>query len=156
MSKRKITIQNQPWESNKIANQKFTKICDDMQDSMAWHDLGLEAQGLYLFLKKKYIKKSDGSTNESDIHITNKDVRIINKNKLTVMKYLDRLIENGFIKVVHHGKFSRTPNIYGFSEDWKKYNTKEFFIHPNFKRLTKDNSYSKIEDEEKNAPLHKT
>lgn len=146
MSRKKYIIQNQSWESNKNSNQKFTKICDDMQDSMAWHDLGLEAQGLYLFLKKKYTKKSDGSTNENDIHITNKDLRIINKNKSTVMKYLDRLINNGFIKVVEHGKFSRTPNIYGFSGEWKKYNSKDFFIHPNHKRLTKKNNYKDFKE----------
>ena len=141
MSKRKNVIQNEPWESNKKANQKFTKICDDMQDSMAWHKLGLESQGLYLFLKKKYTKKSDGSTNENDIHITNKDIRTIGKNRNTLMKYLDKLIENGFIRVVKHGKLSRTPNIYGFCGEWKKYNQKNFFVHPNHKRLTKTNSY---------------
>ena len=116
MTRSKIkTIYNEDWESNKKTKQKFTKICDDMQESMAWKDLGLEAQGLYLFLKKKYTKNSQGVTNENDIHITKKDLRILNKNKNTIMKYIDRLIDNGFIKVVQHGRLSRTPNIYGFS-----------------------------------------
>ena len=141
MTRSKIkTIYNEDWESNKKTKQKFTKICDDMQESMAWKDLGLEAQGLYLFLKKKYTKNSQGVTNENDIHITKKDLRILNKNKNTIMKYIDRLIDNGFIKVVQHGRLSRTPNLYGFSGERKKYNTKDFFIHPNDKRLTKENS----------------
>lgn len=133
---RKKTFKNEKWESNNTQVKKFTKICDDMMESMAWKELGLESQGLYLFLKKKYIKKSDGSDNSSDIHIVNKDYRILKKSKNSIMKYLDILIDKGFIKVIAHGKFARKPNIYGFSDKWKKYNTKDFIIHPNDKRLT--------------------
>ena len=54
MARSKIkAVYNEPWESNKQTKQSFTKICDDMLDSMAWHDLDLAAQGLYLFLKRK-------------------------------------------------------------------------------------------------------
>lgn len=141
MARAKVkTIYNEDWESNKKTKQTFTKICDDMIDSMAWQMLGLEAQGLYLFLKRKYTK-NNGKDNANDIHITNKDIRIIGKNKASIYKYLDRLIDNGFIKVVEHGKLSRKPNIYGFCGEWKKYNTKDFFVHPNNKRLTKKNSF---------------
>lgn len=141
MARAKVkTFYNEDWESNKKTKQTFTKICDDMIDSMAWQMLGLEAQGLYLFLKRKYTK-NNGKDNANDIHITKKDIRIIGKNKASIYKYLDRLIDNGFIKVVEHGKLSRTPNIYGFCGEWKKYNTKDFFVHPNNKRLTKKNSF---------------
>mgnify|MGYP004556317063 CR=1 FL=1 len=141
MARSKIkAVYNEPWESNKQTKQSFTKICDDMLDSMAWHDLDLAAQGLYLFLKRKYTK-NNGKDNANDIHLTKKDLRILNKSNNTIMKYLDELIENGFIKVVQHGKLARLPNIYGFSAEWKKYNSEDFFIHPNNKRDTKKNSY---------------
>ena len=141
MGRKKTIIQNEKWESNKSSGAKFTKICDDMQDSDAWHKLTLRQQGLYLFLKKKYIKKSDGTDNASDLHITDKDIRIINLSNNTLMSDIDALIDNGFIKVTYHGKIARKPNIYGFSDMWRKYGKDDFFIHPNNKRLTKKNSY---------------
>lgn len=55
------------------------------------------------------------------------------------MSDLDKLIEFGFIEVVYHGKLARKPNIYGFSSMWRNYGTEKFFIHPNKKRLTKNN-----------------
>lgn len=137
MSRRKGVVQNLKWESNKSSGQKFTKICNDMMESSAWQALSIEAQGLYLFIKKKYTKRKDGSDNAEDIHLINKDYRVLKKCKNTIMKYLDELIDNGFIKVIEHGKYSRTPNIYAFSDEWKKHNTDDFFIHPNDKRLKK-------------------
>lgn len=134
--KKKTTLQNEPWESNKPSNSKFTKICDDMQDSDAWHRLTLKQQGLYLFLKKKY-----RGNNENDIHITEKDKRIIHISDNTLWKDLDALIDYGFIKVVFKGRYARKPNIYGFSAMWRKYGTDDFFVHPNDKRMTKANSY---------------
>lgn len=50
--KKKKIVQNESWESYKSRDVKFTKICDDMQDSDVWHKLTLREQGLYLFLKK--------------------------------------------------------------------------------------------------------
>lgn len=130
----KRKIKNESWESKKALGGKFTKICDDMQDSDAWHNLALESQGLYLYLKKKYT-----GNNELELRIFNKDIRILGKNKATIYKYVDDLISKGFIKVVFHGKTSRKPNIYGFCDEWKWYGTKDFYIHPNNERLTKKN-----------------
>ncbi len=140
MSRKKVIIQNQKWESTKARGQKFTKICDDMQESKAWKELTLRQQGLYLLLKKKYIKRPDDSDNAEDIHITNQDIKNTKLSKNSVMYDLDELINKGFIKVKYHGKLARKPNIYAFSDNWTKYGTDEFFIHPNDKRLTKKNS----------------
>ena len=87
-----------------------------------------------IFISKKEIYKSD-------LHITDKDIRIINLSNNTIMSDIDALIDNGFLKVTYHGKIARKPNIYGFSNMWRKYGTDDFFIHPNNKRLTKKNSY---------------
>lgn len=141
MGRRKQGVQNEKWESFKPRDTKFTKICDDMQDSDAWHRLTLRQHGLYLFLKKKFVKKSDGSTNFNDIHITEKDKRIIGLSNNTLYDDIDALIDYGFIKVVFHGKPIHKPNVYGFSAMWREYGTDKFFIHPNDKRLTKKNAY---------------
>ena len=136
MGKRKTIVQNEKWESFKPIGAKFTKICDDMQDSDAWHRLTLRQQGLYLFLKKKY-----KGTNADDIHITDKDKRIIKLSDNTLYKDIDALIDYGFIKLVKHGKVVHKPNVYGFSAIWREYGTDKFFIHPSYKRDTKKNAY---------------
>lgn len=145
MSKQKAYSKNFSFESNYIINShhKYTKICDDMMDSKAWQDLPMRARGLYLELKKKFISKNGGTTtNKDDISIVYDDYyKKAYKSKNTLFKDVDALIDNGFIKVVRHGKLARIPNIYGFDSMWQKYGTKDFFIHPNNKRLTKANSY---------------
>lgn len=144
-TKSKAYSKNFPFESNYIINKnhKYTKICDDMIESKAWQDLSMRARGLYLELKKKFVSKNGGTeTNQNDISIVYDDYykKVYSKN--TLFKDVDELIEHGFIKVVKHGKLARLPNIYGFDVMWKKYGTKDFFIHPNNKRLTKANSYT--------------
>lgn len=141
MSRRKTIIQNEKWESKKSSGAKFTKICDDMQESDAWKKLTLRQHGLYLFLKRKYTKKSDGTDNASDLHITDKDKRIIGLSDNTLYKDIDALIDYGFIKLIKHGKVVHKPNIYGFSDMWREYGTDKFFIHPSYKRDTKKNAY---------------
>lgn len=143
MSRRKSSanMRNLTWESTQSIGGKFAKICETMMKSMAWKDLTMRQRGLYLELKIKYTKKSDGSDNSEDISITEKEYKNEYKNKNTLFKDVDALINNGFIRVINHGKYARRPNIYGFSDKWKNYNTPEYFIHPNEKRLTKTNTY---------------
>lgn len=145
MAKKKAYSKNFAFESHNLINKnhKYTKICDDMMDSKAWEDLPMRARGLYLELKKKFVSKNGGeNTNQNDISITFDDrFKKAYGSKNTLFKDVDELIENGFIKVIQHGKYARVCNIYGFSDDWKQYGTKDYFIHPNNKRLTNVNSY---------------
>lgn len=146
MAKPKAYSKNFPFESNYLVNKnhKYTKICDDMMESKAWQDLSPRAMGLYLILKKKFVSKNGGlETNQNDISIVYDDYyQKLYKSKNTLFKDVDSLIDHGFIKVVRHGKLARIPNLYGFTDTWKKYGTKDFFVHPNDKRLTKANSYT--------------
>ena len=145
MAKSKAYSKNFPFESNYILNKnhKYTKICDDMMDSKAWQDLPMRARGLYLELKRKFVSKKGGTeTNQDDISIVYDEYyKKVYKSKNTLFNDVDFLIENGFIRVTRHGKTARICNLYGFTDTWKKYGTKEFWIHPNDKRLTKSNSY---------------
>lgn len=139
----KSMMKNQSWESTQEIGGKFAKICGTMTSSMAWKKLSMRQKGLYLSLKIKYTKKSDGSDNSNDISIIEAEFKDDYKSKNTLMKDVDALIDYGFIKLIRNGKYARKPNIYGFSDKWKKYNTKEFFIHPNERRHTKNNTYHK-------------
>lgn len=146
MAKRKVTSRNFPFESNFLIGSKikFTKICDDMMKSDAWQDLSIRSRGLYLELKRRFVAKSRDNeiiTNQDELYIYTKDFHK-KYSYNTLMKDVDDLIDHGFIRVVQHGRLARLPNIYGFSDKWKKYGTKEFFIHPNEKRLTDKKSYS--------------
>lgn len=142
MGRRKGVSRNFSFESNYSigTRRKFTKICDDMMDSEAWKDLSMRARGLYLELKRRFVSKNGGEkTNQYELYIYHKDFAREYGSKNTLFDDVDELIENGFIKVVANGKTARLPNIYGFSDKWKKYNTDEFFIHPAEKRFTKKN-----------------
>jgi len=143
MSKRKkATLVNYKFESIRLNGGRFIKICDDMMKAMAWQKLSIRQRGLYLELKRQFVSRSDGSTTELEIYILHSQFKNNYKSKNTLFDDVDQLIENGFIKVVQHGKYARQPNIYGFTDEWKMYNTPEFFIHPNNKRLTNKNSYN--------------
>lgn len=142
MKKRnKSHMYNYSFESKMPSSGKFVKICRDMMESMAWKELSMRTRGLYLHLKSIFSKKPNGDTNQDDISIIYSDYKREYGSKQTLMDDVDELIEHGFIKVVRHGKYARLPNIYGFTDMWQKYNTKDFFIHPNDRRLTNDNKY---------------
>jgi hypothetical protein len=145
MAKRKATSRNFSFESNFPigTNKKFTKICDDMMESEAWKDLTMREKGLYLMLKKRFVSKNGGTnTNENELYIYHKDFQRDYGSKNTLFDDVDGLIDHGFIKVIENGKNARLPNIYGFSDKWKKYGTSDFFIHPREKRWTAKNSYA--------------
>ena len=132
-------MKNEPWESTQAIGGKFAKICETMMKSKAWKQLSMRQRGLYLSLKIKYTKKSDGSDNHDNITITCTEFHDEYKTKKPLYDDIDALIDTGFIEVVSHGKYFRKPNIYAFSSEWQRFGTKEFFVHPNKKRMTKNN-----------------
>lgn len=38
----------------------------------------------------------------------------------TFKNAIDELVKEGFLEIVQHGKFNKTPNVYKFIDDWKK------------------------------------
>ena len=126
--------QNQNFESNK-GRSAFTKICEDMIKSEAWKDLSLRQHGLYLHLKSKYTFNPTKQTgNENNISIPTKEASRLYGDLRTFRDDMDALINHGFIRQVVAGVINKKVNIYGFSENWKKYGKENFKIPEEDKR----------------------
>lgn len=137
-SKKKPT--HRPFES-KTEHGLFTKICDDMIDSPAWQALNRSQRYLYIELKKKYkAKYSDGMLvhdNADNISMPAAEAKKLYSNLCTFRADIDQLIECGFINLVESGWTTRTVNIYGFSDRWKKYGQPNYEVPHQFKRPTR-------------------
>jgi len=118
----KKKYKHRPFES-KTDQGKYTKICNDMMTSPAWEALNLRQQGLYLRLKSKYTQKISNGVmcwdNSEDISLPKSEWEAIYGDGRTFRADRDKLIECGFIHLVHSGKYSKEANIYGFSDEWK-------------------------------------
>lgn len=128
---------NYDFESN---NQRydFTKICRDMQHSLAWKQLNLRQQGLYLHLKSKFTVNSKTlENNQNNISIPTSEVKTLYGDYRTFIKDIDTLIELGFIKQISSGVPTMSISIYGFSTMWKYYGTDKFNIPTIDKRYSR-------------------
>lgn len=124
------------FESNRESG-KFTKVCNDMMNSVAWKQLNLRQQGLYLILKSKFTIYRDKTNNADNISLPKAEAQTIYGDLRTFRNDIDTLIELGFIKLVQSGWNTRTVNIYGFSSKWKLYGTSDFKISLTDKRNRK-------------------
>lgn len=119
------------FEKPPIPDNRHIRITLAMMESKAWKQLSSHAKEIYCYMKAKYNGK-----NENDISITYAEGRDL-MNERTFVKYVDQLIESGFIKIIHQGWTTRTPNIYGFSEQWQIYGTGRFNVKERRKRVKK-------------------
>jgi len=105
---------------NKI-NGNFTVLENIMTDSVPWKDLSIHARYLYFEIKKKWA----GHNDRRHIIFTQKEAKNIMAID-TFIKSRNKLTENGFIDVIDRGGLFKQPAIYGLSDRWKKYGTKDF------------------------------
>lgn len=142
---KKTKMINQPFESH-FGNGKFTKITQDMMDTKVWEKLTLSQRGLYLELKSKFTKGPDETFNTNNISMPKGDWIKFYTSKITFDRDMDNLIELGFIRVILYQGNLRKPTIYGFSEQWKFYDTDMFRITNKDRRpkdtLTKEHKKS--------------
>ncbi len=99
---------------------QFTGIEHKIMKSEAWE--GLKASTKWLYFEFKYRFYGD---NAHRIIFTSKEARKIMYEKGFV-KARNQLIERGFIDVIKRGGLEKQPNIYGISDRWKKFGTKDF------------------------------
>ncbi|MBA7581159.1 hypothetical protein ES708_23061 [subsurface metagenome] len=98
----------------------YSVIEHKLADSEAFKDLNLSTKWLYMEFKFRF-----HGDNERHIIFTYKEaIKIMNN--ITFIKSRDRLLENGLIDIVKRGGFNKEPTIYGLSDRWKKFGTKEF------------------------------
>jgi len=120
-----------PFEKDvRSADNHHIRITRDMMSSKAWKSLSVHSRVLYMEMKCKYT-----GNNQNDISFTYKEAAEI-MNDRTFTKSIDQLIETGFIKLIEQNWTTRRPNIYGFSDQWKLYGTKDFNVKPRMKRLS--------------------
>mgnify|MGYP007112970554 CR=1 FL=1 len=103
----------------------FVKIVIDFTESAAWQALTLAQRGLYLMFKLKYRQRVEGGvlvwSNVADISLPESEWGKLYGDYRTFRRDYERLIQLGFIKLIQRGNTTQTPNIYGFSDDWKKF-----------------------------------
>ena len=128
MKKRFKPPTNYDFESN---NQKYdcTKICRDMQRSKAWNKLKLRQQGLYLHLKAKFtVNIKTLENNKDNITIPTTEAKKLYGDLRTFRNDIDTLINYGFIRQIISGVPTLNASIFGFSDNWKYYDTDKFYI----------------------------
>jgi hypothetical protein len=109
---KRLKFQFLPWESA-LPKCKFLRLADDMLASPAWHGLSVHAKALYLRFKQKY-----NGGNCSDISMTYSEISD-ELNERTFVKARSELIARGFIYIVESNRYTRAPNIYGFTDGWR-------------------------------------
>jgi len=123
MAKR-VAPKHREFES-RTERGKFIKICEDMMDSPAWKALNRSQRYLYIELKRKYTARTVNGVvaedNSRNISLPKAEALTLYSNLQTFRGDIDCLIAVGLIDLVQSGWNTRSVNIYGFSERWKRY-----------------------------------
>lgn len=106
-------------KKNKIEGN-FTAIELNLANSEAFKSLSIYTKWLYMEFKLRFY-----GDNRRHIILTYKEVIKI-MNIRTFIKCRNKLIENGLIDIVKRGGFYNQPAIYGLSDRWKQFGTKDF------------------------------
>lgn len=104
---------------NKI-NGSYSVIEHNITDSEAWKGLKANCKWLYMEFRLRF----HGDNKYHIIFPYREAIKIMHIG--TFIKCKNKLIERGLIDIVKRGGFYKQPNIYGLSERWKKYGTKDF------------------------------
>ena len=98
----------------------FTALEDNLKESNAFKDLTIYAKWLYMEFRYRF-----HGDNEKHIILTYKEAKNIMAIN-TFVRARNQLIERGIIDVIKRGGLEKRPMIYGLSNRWKKYGTKDF------------------------------
>jgi len=98
----------------------FTALEDNLKESNAFKDLSIHAKWLYIEFRYRF-----HGDNRKHIILTYKEAKNIMAID-TFIRARNQLIERGVIDIVKRGGLEKQPAIYGLSDRWKKYGTKDF------------------------------
>ena len=104
---------------NKI-NGNWSYIEHNILNSEAWKNLKIHTKWLYFEFKIRW--HTDNTRNIILTYQEAKNIMAID----TFIKSRNKLIERGFIDIVKRGGLEKQSAIYGLSDRWKKYGTKDF------------------------------
>ena len=106
-------------KKNKI-DGSFAIIEHNLANSEAFKGLSVNAKWLYMEFKLRF-----HGDNKYHIIFTHREgLKVLNNRTFT--KCINQLIENGLIDIIKRGGFYHQPNIYGLSDRWRKFGTKDF------------------------------
>jgi len=106
-------------KKNKI-DGSYSVIEHSIINSEAWKGLNVYTKWLYFEFKLRFF-----GDNRNKIIFPYREAIKIMTNR-TFIKCKNKLIERGFIDIRKRGGFYHEPTIYGLSERWRKYGTKDF------------------------------
>ena len=128
MSRKRQTWKLKEFESA-TTNGRWVRIAGDMMDSLAWKELTVYEEALYLHIKNKFRVNRLGESNERDISFTYREAKqLMTPRRFT--KAINRLHELGFIDFVEYWRHAKKPTIYGLSRRWRDYGTDRFETKP--------------------------
>ena len=131
---------NESFETSQGKDYPFIALYHDMLDSAAWKELTAHDIMLYLYMRRKHLrkvyKKRIVKSNKNDISIPRAEYRKF-MHQSTFEKSIDHLIDLGFVKLVENHYEERKCNIYAFSDMWQYYRTSNFKVKPECRRTLK-------------------
>jgi len=98
----------------------FTGIEHNLLNSEAFKNLSVYTKWLYFEFKFRFY----GDNRKHIIFTYREAIKIMHQDTFTRCR--NKLIENGLIDIIKRGGFYNQPAIYGLSDRWKKYGTKDF------------------------------
>jgi hypothetical protein len=115
-------------KNRKKFDGQFTGIEHKILKSEAWEGLTVHDRWLYFEFKYRFY-----GDNDHRIIFTYKEAKEI-MSESAFIKSRNQLIERGLIDVVRRGGLEKQPTIYGISDRWKKFKTKDF-VRANLKKI---------------------
>lgn len=106
-------------KKNKI-DGSYSVIEHSLANSEAFQSLSIHAKWLYIEFKFRF-----HGDNKYHIIFTYQEAQKL-MHQDTFTRCRNKLIENGLIDIVKRGGFYNQATIYGLSDRWKKYGTKDF------------------------------
>ncbi|MBA7528435.1 hypothetical protein ES705_20619 [subsurface metagenome] len=104
---------------NKI-DGSYSVLEHNLANSKAWEGLTVHTKWLYMEFKLRF----HGDNKYKIVFPYQEAIKVMHKK--TFIKAKNKLIERGIIDVVKRGGFYNQPTIYGLSDRWKKFGTKDF------------------------------
>lgn len=101
-------------------NGRHLRITLTMMVSEAWLSLSPHAISVYLKFKIKY-----NGDNERNLSLTYSE-KPKKMTQRTFTKVLKELVDKGFLDIVEYRRHKREATIFGLSNRWSKYGTKDF------------------------------
>lgn len=123
MGRKKAKFTPCAFEKNGASNLSATLYASMLQ-SPAWYQLSNNAKVLYLYMKLQLYGQRNLDGHDTDCFYFNKSMYTqtypLYLNGAQFRRDCKQLIRCGFIDEVENGRFSRTKNIYRFSDRWKQ------------------------------------